>query len=339
MFAWGADAPHALPTLGSQFGVVRSPFRAPLNTIALVLPREVSTDLSMLERLVDPRGRKMVDIGCGAGALARALAVAGARVVALEVSEEQLAPALASDGGSGVRYMVGRAQALPLEDAAVDIAVFMRTLHHVPVEDMTQALREARRVVRPGGTVYVAEPLSEGDFWALTSMVEDEFEARQAAQSALAQVLDIGLEPVNTVEYEVRRRLAGVDQFRKLTVAVDPSRAETFTAHSSELAEAFQRLGEPGERPGERCFLSPTRVNVLQGEQGLLKPTPGLEPGLALPPKSHRRAPHRTVHALARSRSAAAASPVMARICAADPPASPVIPPASAAPISTAPTR
>jgi SAM-dependent methyltransferase len=228
------------------------------------VPRDVSTDLSMLERLVDPHRREVVDIGCGSGALARALAVAGARVVALEVSDEQLAPALAGDDGSGVRYVVGRAQALPLGDAGVDIAVFMRTLHHVPVEDMTRALHEARRVVRPGGTVYVAEPLSEGDLCALTSMIEDEFEARQAAQSALARALDIGLERVGTVEYDVRLRLAGVDQFRELTVSVDPSRAEIFAARSSELAEAFQRLGEPGERPGERYFLSPTRVDVLQ---------------------------------------------------------------------------
>jgi SAM-dependent methyltransferase len=230
----------------------------------MVVPREVSTDLSMLERLVDPHGREVVDIGCGAGALARALALARARVVALEISEEQLAAAVAGDGVSGVRYAVGRAQALPLEDAAVDVAVFMRTLHHVPVEDMTQALQEARRVVRPGGTVYVAEPLSEGDFWSLTSIIEDEVEVRQAAQSALARAPAIGLEPLSTLEYEVPVRLAGLDQFRELTVAVEPSRAEVFAAHSSELAEAFQRLGEPGERAGERRFLSPTRVDVLQ---------------------------------------------------------------------------
>jgi SAM-dependent methyltransferase len=230
----------------------------------LVVPREVSTDLAMLERHVDLHDRDAVDIGCGAGALARAIAVAGARVVALEVSQEQMAPALAADGGSGVRYMVGCAQALPLADGSVDIALFMRTLHHVPVEDMTQALQEARRVVRPGGTVYVAEPLSEGDFWSLTSIIEDEVEVRQAAQSALARAPAIGLEPLSTLEYEVPVRLAGLDQFRELTVAVEPSRAEVFAAHSSELAEAFQRLGEPGERAGERRFLSPTRVDVLQ---------------------------------------------------------------------------
>lgn len=241
-----------------------SPSRPPRLRLPTVLPREVSTDLAMLEQLVEPRGRDVVDIGCGAGALARALAGAGARVVALEISEEQLAPALAGDDGSGVRYVVGCAQALPLEDASVDIAVFMRTLHHVPVSDMTEALKEARRVVRPDGTVYVAEPLAEGDFWALTSMIEDELEVRQAAQSALARAPETGLEPVTTVEYEVRLRLAGLDQFRELTLPVDPSRAEVFAARSSEVAEAFQRLGEPGERAGERCFLSPTRADVLK---------------------------------------------------------------------------
>jgi 2-polyprenyl-3-methyl-5-hydroxy-6-metoxy-1,4-benzoquinol methylase len=46
--------------------------------------REVSTDLTMLERLVDVRGRQAVDIGCGGGALARALAARAARVIALE---------------------------------------------------------------------------------------------------------------------------------------------------------------------------------------------------------------------------------------------------------------
>lgn len=218
----------------------------------------------MLERLVDPRDQDVVDIGCGAATLARTLAAAGARVVALEVSEEQLAPALAGDGGSGVRYVVGSAQALPLGDATIDLVLLIRTLHHVPVADMPQALREARRVVRPGGTVYVAEPLPEGDYFALTSMIEEELEVRRAAQAALARAGEVGLQRVTTAEYDVPIRLAGVDQFRARTVSVDPSRAEIFEARRAELAEAFERLGEPGERAGERCFRSPTRVELLR---------------------------------------------------------------------------
>ncbi|HZE04149.1 MAG TPA: class I SAM-dependent methyltransferase, partial [Solirubrobacteraceae bacterium] len=145
------------------------------------MAREPSTDLEILARLVQPRGKSVVDIGCGGGALVRELAGAGARAVGIEISDAQLAAARAADEGSGARYMVGRAQDLPLPDASIDAAVFMRSLHHLPVSDMVQALGEARRVLSDSGVVYVAEPLTEGDFFELTSLVEDEMEVRAAA--------------------------------------------------------------------------------------------------------------------------------------------------------------
>jgi ubiquinone/menaquinone biosynthesis C-methylase UbiE len=226
--------------------------------------RELATDLAMLERCVEPAGRDVVDIGCGGGALVRDLAGLGAHVVGVEVSEAQLAPALARGRARGARYLVGSAQQLPLKDASVDVAVFMRTLHHVPLPDLTQALREARRVLRPGGAVYVAEPLAEGDFFALTSLVEDELEVRQAAQRALAQAALAGLERVSTVDYEVRICLAGLEWLRRQLVSVDPERAAIFDAREADLAEAFGRLGQAGEKAGERCFLQPMRADVLR---------------------------------------------------------------------------
>ena len=110
------------------------------------------SDLEVLDRLVGLSGQDVVDIGCGGGALVRALSAGGARVIGVEVNEEQLAPALrVDDGGSGARYLIGRAQELPLEDASVDAAVFMRTLHHVPPGELLSALSEARRVLLFGG--------------------------------------------------------------------------------------------------------------------------------------------------------------------------------------------
>lgn len=226
--------------------------------------REITTDLSMLERLVAPAGKDAVDIGCGSGALLRELAARGARMVGVEISRAQLAPALAADDGNGGRYRVGTAQALPLPDASVDVALFMRTLHHVPPPDLTAALGEARRVLRPGAAVYVAEPLTEGDYFALTSLVEDELAVRQAAQAALDTAADAGLERVITVDYDVRVRLADVAAYRARTVSVDPDRAPLFDARRNEIAEAFTRLGEPGERPGERVFVQPMRADVLR---------------------------------------------------------------------------
>ena len=75
--------------------------------------------------------------------------------------------------------------------------------------DLTTALAEARRVMRPDGAVYVAEPLAEGDFFALTSFVEDEVEVRAAAQAALAGAARAGLERARTVEYDVPLLLDG----------------------------------------------------------------------------------------------------------------------------------
>lgn len=226
--------------------------------------RAQTTDLAMLERLTQPAGKDVLDIGCGGGALARELAGRGARVVGLEVSEEQLATAVASDSGSGARYLIGRAERLPLGDGSVDVAVFMRTLHHVPTAQLAQALSEARRVLRPRGVVYVAEPLAQGDYFTLTSLVEDELEVREAAQRALGQAARLGLDRVQSVDYDVRLRVAGLAALRSRLVSVDPGRAELFDAREAELAETFQRLGEAGERPGERCFLQPMRADVLR---------------------------------------------------------------------------
>jgi hypothetical protein len=129
---------------------------------------------------------------------------------------------------------------------------------------MLAALREARRVLRHRGVVFVAEPLPEGEFYAITSLVEDELAVRAAAQESLAHASAAGLERETTLEYDVRICLADVAALRDRVVSVDPARADVFDARDSELADAFKRLGEPGERPGERCFRQPMRADLLR---------------------------------------------------------------------------
>ncbi len=228
------------------------------------MAREVVTDLSMLERLAAPAGKDVVDVGCGGGGLVRELSARGARLVGVEISEAQLAAALARDDGSGARYEIGMAQDLPLPDASIDLALFMRTLHHVAPADLGAALREARRVLRPDGAVYVAEPLAQGDYFTLTSLVENEVAVRRAAQEALADAAAAGLRRTTTVDYDVRLRLAGIDAYRDRIVSVDPARAAVFDARREEIAAALERLGEAGEQPGERVFTQPMRADVLR---------------------------------------------------------------------------
>jgi SAM-dependent methyltransferase len=231
------------------------------------LTREVISDLAMLERLVPPSGKDVVDVGCGAGALVRALIERDARVTGVEISESQIAEAIERDDGRGARYLVGRAERLPLEEASVDIVVFMRSLHHVPQEHLGAALAEARRVIRPGGAVYVAEPLAEGSFFELTRLVDDETEVRGEAQAALARASDAGLDRATTLDYDAPLTIAGLAGLRARVVGADPARADRFDELSAELTDGIERLGEPGDRPGEWRFLHPMRADVLHRSQ------------------------------------------------------------------------
>ena len=228
------------------------------------MPRELSSDLAILERLIEFRDKIVVDVGCGGGALVRDLSARGADVIGLEISEQQLATALERDDQTGARYLVGRAEALPLDDGSVDVVVFMRTLHHVPPDQLTRALSEAARVLRPAGSTYVAEPLAEGDYFQLVSLIEDERDVRAAAQAALANAALAGLVRITTIDYDVRVSLRDLAALRARVVSVDPAREELFDARTLELAEAFERLGEPGEQPGARSFLLPMRADVLR---------------------------------------------------------------------------
>ncbi len=225
---------------------------------------ETTTDLAVLEELVQVSGRDVVDVGCGGGGLVRDLAARGARMVGVEISDRQLTPALARDNGSGARYLVGRAQALPLESDSMDVTIFMRTLHHVPPHELTVALGEAHRVLRRDGSVYVVEPLARGDYFELTRLVEDELEVREAAQNALANASLIGFQRAESVDYDVTVRVGDLDTFRARLVSVDPARGKIFDEHEATLGEAFRRLGKPGEQPGERHFIQPMRADLLR---------------------------------------------------------------------------
>ena len=196
------------------------------------------SDVDVLAELVPLHGREVVDVGCGNGALLRALAARGASVVGVEVSAE--AVARAQDGGH--RVVLGSADALPFGDASLDVCVLMRSLHHVPRARMGAALEECARVLRPGGVAYVAEPLYRGEFNALIALVDDEREVRALAQEALAATTALVHE--RTVEYDSPLRLESFDAFRRLVVSADPARAERFAAREADLRAGFAALDE-----------------------------------------------------------------------------------------------
>lgn len=93
-----------------------------------------------------PAGGALLDVACGTGAVSRAAAVAGCGHV---VGLDSAAGMLASASGEGVEWVEGDAAALPFEDASFDAVTcgFGLMFFARPVP----ALRELRRVLRPGG--------------------------------------------------------------------------------------------------------------------------------------------------------------------------------------------
>lgn len=105
-------------------------------------------------------GMRIVEVGCGTGAIAREVAdrVASGEVVGIDRDEQQLdvARALADERGmANLRFVRGQASALALPDNAFDGTYCRFLLEHVP--DPVAVVREMARVVRPGGWVCAYE--------------------------------------------------------------------------------------------------------------------------------------------------------------------------------------
>ncbi|MFK4152802.1 class I SAM-dependent methyltransferase [Streptomyces fungicidicus] len=93
----------------------------------------------------------VVDVGCGTGALLRRCAESGhaGRLIGVDTS----IASVRATGGKGVTALQGDACALPLRTRSVDCLMARHMLYHV--SDVERALREARRVLRPDGTLVV----------------------------------------------------------------------------------------------------------------------------------------------------------------------------------------
>ena len=98
-------------------------------------------------------GWRIADIGCGPGAFAAALCARGARVTAIDSARAMLNAVEAR--GLGCELVLADALALPLATGSHDAACLVQVLEYV--SDPVAALREAARVVRPGGAVLAAD--------------------------------------------------------------------------------------------------------------------------------------------------------------------------------------
>jgi SAM-dependent methyltransferase len=205
----------------------------------------------------------VVDVGCGDGALVRHLARRGARAIGVEPGAQPLARARASEPVGGERYEEGGADALPLEDASADVVVFANSLHHVPGELLDAALAEAARVLRPGGLLYVQEPVADGPYFELVRAVDDETAVRAAAHAAIGRAAAHGLQHEREERFDSDVVHPDFASFRDRVVLADEARTAVFAEVEDELRAQFEATAERTEDGGYR-FRHPMRVDVLR---------------------------------------------------------------------------
>lgn len=109
-----------------------------------------------LLRQLPARVERALDVGCGTGALACALARRGAQVDAVDLSPDMIAAARQRESGHGghVRWLVGDVldHDLPLADGGYDAITAVSSLHHLP---LAQGIQRLGALVRPGGVLVV----------------------------------------------------------------------------------------------------------------------------------------------------------------------------------------
>lgn len=145
--------------------------------------------VAQVRRLLAPlRGdERALDVGCGTGALAYALAPLVGVVIGVDASEDFLAPAR-EHAPPGCTFVVGDAEALPFPYGDFDLVGCLRVLHHVRRPELVVA--ELARVTRPGGRILLADQL--GDIDPTRSLELDRFErARDPTHTRLLPDADI----------------------------------------------------------------------------------------------------------------------------------------------------
>lgn len=186
----------------------------------------------ILQGLSEAAAARTLDVGCGSGGLAAPLRQAGVDWLGLE-PDRAAVEACAAAGHPVIR---GDARKLPFPNASFGNAIFLNSLHHVPMGSMDAALAEALRVAP---RIIIVEPRPYGDLFAALKPIDDETEVRCAAQDAIKRFCETTARLEREQEWMRVERFADFDAFAKRMIAADRTRAEAARSKRSELEGSF----------------------------------------------------------------------------------------------------
>jgi SAM-dependent methyltransferase len=203
-------------------------------------------------------GETVLDVGCGNGRYLRTLRQGGhrGRTVGLDPSAGMLRGVVAEEPSRPV--VLGDAQTLPFRTGSADVALAMHMLYHVPSPEL--AVRELRRVTRPGGTVLVllngADHLLElRALLAVEGVGRPERFDVERGRALLTPVFDrIELHTLHTEL--VVPEVAPVRAYLESMIGVDTQpRVALLEAATAAVAEQIRTAGAFRTRTSSGCFV------------------------------------------------------------------------------------
>jgi ubiquinone/menaquinone biosynthesis C-methylase UbiE len=193
-----------------------------------------------------------LDMGSGTGRMTPSLASAfGGPVHGVEPSAKMRAQALAHAGHPAVTYAAGSAEHIPLPDASCDAALLFFVWHHVV--DRESAARELRRVVKPGGKLFVQANFSDRmpDIWWFRVMPEwREVEKAifRSGEEVKSDFAGAGWMPVSRDEVTWLRSASLAEDFERLKLrpvsVFEHLGAEVVEAGFARIEAALPSLGD-----------------------------------------------------------------------------------------------
>jgi ubiquinone/menaquinone biosynthesis C-methylase UbiE len=203
-------------------------------------------------------GLHIIDVGCGEGQLTRALADRGAHVTGCDPFIPETA--WTTHGRGSYRLVKAAADALPESDQSADLVLFVFSLHHVPAVKLKDALAEARRILRPSGRLYIAEPIAQGPHQRIMELFHDETAVRKTAATALTNFAKPYFAEDRISNYTDVRSYADFDMFAARMIA--NTRFNGYTEEAVLAPDVRRRFAETRAAHGDK-FDQPVRIDYF----------------------------------------------------------------------------
>lgn len=214
-------------------------------------------------RLLTLDEKHILELGCGSAEITRNIATSGAgrKITALEVDTIAHKKNLQIKDLPNVTFGLSGAQEIPLGDESVDVVLMFKSLHHVPLELMEASMHEIRRVLKPGGLLYVSEPIFSGDFNEILRLFNDEQEVRKAAFNTIKKAVDGGL--YSLVEETFFNSPMKFENFAEFESKIIKATHGNYLLDEKLYEQVQKRFEQHVGKDGAE-FLMPIRVDLLQ---------------------------------------------------------------------------